>query len=756
MSIKFSEFIKRNFPKGGMLTGEIPMELARTLSDREEIISEIFNILTAEDNKAIALDGNFGAGKTGLLKSVISLLESSALTYYYECSEVTNLDDILLSLFHYLKKNTPRDLDYARNFRVSASFSLDERVINRIKNLEKPLLLVLDGTENIFRKGRESASKELLTFLHFVQAIPAIRIIIGGKNQIKSNEIKIYPIKLEGLSREKAVNFIKAQSITTSEQDIEDIFKVTGGYPEKILIFSMLSRILGTNAGELIEKMRLSGRGIEKYTDDMVYSLIPAEYMDLTGFFALVRHPFSLDTLRKLNIVPDIEEKTSVLSSLMVLSENNGNFQIKQPLKSHIALRLSTGEKIKIHTYLEELYSKQIISKLEDRILPVSRKILHSEQFFHQTSLSRLLNSEDTDTKASGTREPLQEIFHGFDEDINIKLTEDEKNLIENVSLHEQVGDLHDFKETVINEPVASSEPNLQELSEQELNQMLVDYERQGDRLNYNSVLFSLANLDKEHFRHVQALEHYYSILNASPEHVSDSILFNIYENLGEIYSFRHDFTSAVNWYNKALKVAQDKGNSSQLSEVYFKLALAFDDWEDYDMALKYYLKNVDTSTDAGLNTFLSASLSNIAAIYEERSEQEKAVEYYEKSLEADISANNLEGQYEILSKLGDIYFETGNYPSAAKCFYRELTIAKQINDPYKIAMSYIDIGDIFLFEKNYEKTIRAFILAKKSIENTVSTDSKEKIDRRFRQIIGELGKENYMELIGKIKAKHA
>ncbi|NLF83176.1 MAG: tetratricopeptide repeat protein [Candidatus Gastranaerophilales bacterium] len=772
MNIKFSEFITGNLFAGNakvsldsLISNKelLPQECLRTLSDREELLGEILSALQGNDNRVVYLNSPTGVGKTSLLKTIVRLLDGAVFTHYYECSEVTNLDDILLSLFRYLKRNTPRDADYNRNFRVSTTFSLDERVVNRIKNLEKPLLLVIDGAENIFCKGRESVSGELLAFLRFVQTIPAIRIIIAGETNLNSDSIKIHPIKIEGLDRAKAVDFIKAQSFTDVEPVIDDILKLTGGFPEKILLLATLSKALGITANELIKKINSSGIDAEKCVNEIVCSLIPDDYRDLTGFFALVRHPFSLDTLKKLDIIPEVEEKTAFLSSIMVLSENNGNFQIKQPLKNHIASRLSPDEKTKTHAMLEELYATQISSRLEDRILPVSRKILHSEQYYHKQAFARMDINGKRHAKMPDMHELGYDISFDNDEDMTIRLTEAEKSLVEGESENVMEAETSEY---VSQEPPAKTDttpdkkpdiqPALRKLSEHELKEMLANCEKQGDRTAYNSVLFNLANLYKEHFHHEQALTHYYSILNAAEAEVPASILFNLYENLGEIYSFRQDFSTALNWYTKALKAVEDNQNASQLAEIYFKHALAYDDAGDYDMALEFYSKNVDMSDNTEINPFLSASYSNMAAIFEEKGELTNTIKYYEKALKVDTAENNLEGQYEALSKLGDVYFETGNYAAAAKCFYGGLSVAKKLNDPYRTAMSYIDVGDFFLAEKSYEKTIKAYILAKKTIENTVSTDSKEKIERRLREVMNELGKERYIELIGKIKGKHA
>ncbi len=774
--MEFSDFLKKDFydfsssPFAKTEEGSVLETVAQSFAGRKDAVKELLQLLTSDKIKLIHIKGPSGTGKTYFVKSILYLLEKKVLTYYFECSQATNIDDIILSLFNYLKKTTAKDREYIKNFKISASYSIDERLINRIKNLQKPLLIFIEDIENLFQATGKNNRAELISFLNFLSSVPVIKVIATGEYLPDMEDKKgVCTLKIGGLRQQEAYKLIEKAEVSDSEGLTQSIFEITGGNPENILLFCAFVKNSKLPANELVQRVQTSGGNFKKLVAEQVYDYIPQEYKDLADFLILSRHSFSLEALKKLDFIPDTEEKINYLLSTKLLSESNSNFQIKPVLKNYLIPKISKDQKVKIHNRLHDMYSDQIAAKLEQRILPVSRKLLYSEQYFHYVKLSELgvipeydaktrrqMEAEDFLARVEEDEGPdsMDEKLHGEldsvsdeDYDSQISLSEDEKVLVE---------DAEKEKTSEDNGNVEKTDFDLLQKAGEELKQSLESFQEQDDRLNYNAVLFKLANLYKEHYRHDQALQNYYAILNSEQQYIPDGILHEVLENIGEIYDYRKDFASSINYFTKALLEAQELGNKTKKAEIYFKIALAFDDLGDYESALKFYRQNIETSDNPAENQFLAAACSNTADIYDEMDNPLKAIEFYKKSFDYDKRVNNPEGEYEVLSRLGNIYFETGNYTEAGKCFYKELSIAKEIKDPYKIAMSYIDIGDIFLFEKNYEKAIKAFMLAKKSINTTISTDSKEKINRRFRQVIDEVGRKKYNDLLQKIRAKHA
>lgn len=801
--MEFSCYLKKNFCDESLSSKEIYDEsvinmlenkyleevLKSEMKNNKDIIKEVFQLLCSDKIRQIYIKGCSGTGKTYLLKTISNILNKKVLTYYYECVQATNLDDIILSLFNYLKKVTPKDTGYIRNFKISSSYSIDERLINRIKNLKKPLLVFIDGLENIFESEDLKIKKDLMSFLYFISSVSSIKIISSGKELPElENRKQVYTISLNGLCMEDALKLLKENKIELSEENARNFWEITKGYPENIQLFSSLINSYGLSVEETTEKLKNSKTVFDKVATEQLYNLIPENYRDLANFFILVRHSFSIDTLKKIDYTNNIEEKIKYLESIKLLNKNNEYYRIKQNFKKHLCKLISQEDKNKIHTWLHELYSVQIAAKLENRLMPVSRRLLYTEQFYHYKKLDESGMIEKYKSKT--TRQQEAEAFFTKVEDESyensdqiIKDHEEDnidyqkENFYEFDDIYQEDGDFpkitlseeeksllaeeDELKETKISQ--SSNEINESEIInetdfdsiealEKKLFKSLENYK--DDRLNYNYILFKLANLYKEHFRHEQALQNYCSVLNSDAAHLPLDILPEILGNIGEIFDYRKDFDTSINYFKKALIESEKQGNQLQKIKLYFKIALTYDDAGDYENALKFYQKNIEISENPAENPYIGAALSNTADIYDEVGNPVKAIEFYKKSLDFDSTTNNLEGMYEVLSKLGNIYFETGNKQEARKCFHKELNIGKEINDPYKIAMSYIDIGDVFLSETNYEKAVKAFILAKKSINITISTDSKEKIDRRFRQVIEKIGKKEYDALLKRIKSK--
>ena len=74
----------------------------------------------------------------------------------------------------------------------------------------------------------------------------------------------------------------------------------------------------------------------------------------------------------------------------MLVCSNNHSYYIKDTIKNIIYSTIPSHERFKIHKYLHQLYSEQIPKKPDERILKISRKLLHSEQYYHFICYSRL------------------------------------------------------------------------------------------------------------------------------------------------------------------------------------------------------------------------------------------------------------------------------------------------------------------------------------------------------------------------------
>lgn len=267
-----------------------------------------------------------------------------------------------------------------------------------------------------------------------------------------------------------------------------------------------------------------------------------------------------------------------------------------------------------------------------------------------------------------------------------------------------------------------------------------------------NSCLLKLGKAYSDNFQHDSALKQFYKIIEQGIDNVASSIQIEAFSEIADVYEYRQDYNSAISYYNNALNTAQKHSDVVNLAKIYFKLALIYDDLQHYDDAFNYYKKSIFTSNNSEQNVFLAESYANLGDLYYEKGQINECIESFKKSLSIDIQKNNLDGVYHSYSKLGNLYSEKAEFNTVVKYFSEEIKVAKELNNKFYIASSYLELGDAYLSTREHEKAIKCYLLARKYIDDTVSTDSKEKIERRFRQIIAEIGKNKFNRIVDSLK----
>jgi len=813
--------------KNAIETDKVSEGVLFNLINRKEYLKDICEVLHSPKQNIIFINGFLGTGKTEFINTIAAALEDNALYFYHECSAITHLDDIILSLFNFLKKMSAGSPEHLRTFKVSNTQSIDERLMNFIRNLNKPLLIIIDGFENLSddkqyceteineEGSQREDQKELINFIEFISSLPQIKIILSGQkfcvSKFFNNSEKIFETRLGALDAVESQKILKHNSIEETESCYNQIYHITRGYPENLLRFSNVQNSSKLASYTLMEEYSEQNKSFEEFMYKKSFSLIPVEFHKLICFFCSIRHSVQIDTLEKLAFTPDIADKTEFLHSEMILTKNRNGFYIKKLLKETISKIIADEEIKQTHRYLYELYSEQIAKKLEERIFPVSRKLLYSEQYYHYTKLlsfgdktlpdvkkqlkpdfqylymnvaDTLFVGEENDLRnktaevaevlelqdnmqATHTEEAkINEFELDSIYDFNIELSDEEKSILteENQQIFPETKKPEEQKspnglnfkaESIKNEGCLLFEQGKFDEAIKKFDESIILYEILRDKYQVNKILSSIANAYYECFRHDVALMYFHKILTADSTEIDVDLKIDANCSIADIYNYRENNETAFKFYEKALIEAEKNNNLKQIAKICFKKGLVYDDINNTEKALEFYFKNTEISQDTEINPNIAAAFSNIAAIYEEMDKLEQSIKYHLESLNYDNIMDNYEGQYETLSNIGNIYFELGEYILSNKYFHKSLEIAKKSGDPYKIAMSCLDIGDIYLQQTNYEKAIKAFITAGKTIDKTISTDSREKIDRRFKRVINEIGEKNFKDIMEKLRKKH-
>lgn len=353
-------------------------------------------------------------------------------------------------------------------------------------------------------------------------------------------------------------------------------------------------------------------------------------------------------------------------------------------------------------------------------------------------------------------------------QDDNEDLIEETSDIVSSVDINLPVEQEENKKEEPENEEPELAQPKEPDENEKAMNlyykgmellnnnesQTCIGYFRsalglidKSDIDNFNRVILALAKALSDNFKFDEAKEYLERIVN-SDLNLQAELKVDAFIELATIEDYEGKLDEAISLFDKALKIAQENSLINVISNIYFKKALSFDDNNDLINAEENYTKAIENATESNEENFLASAYSNLASIKKDKREFKEAVELYKKALLIDEKYKNYDGQTHDYTNLANLFEENKKYNLAVKTYIMATKTAKKTEDSYLIASCYLELGDCFFGQKDYKNSLKAYILSKKNIDGTISTDSKNKIERRFKNIYDEVGEAAYNYLL--------
>ena len=468
---------------------------------------------------------------------------------------------------------------------------------------------------------------------------------------------------------------------------------------------------------------------------------------------------------------------------------------------------MSPKEKMNFHEKIADMYANQIPLKPSERVLDISRTSMYAEKFYHYNVFSKwskslsLQNTRDYNPQKQQEIKPdaqtikyiastqylpdfdnkdkKDEIFEPdipgdsgdkvVEKDVGLDIASTYKPMKDILSNTSGKNSLFDLTNNPNNEMLDMIEDEDYKKAQELLDRGMTLY---NDGNSYESISafeeaipilkdkendgfweakYMLARAYSDNFKHKEAMNQLNELLELD---IPTELKIETYLEMANVYDSQDKLPDVIETYNKALSIAKDKNLIAYRAKTYFRIGLFYDERNNPEKALYNYLLSATDAAELEDKSMLASTYSNIASLYEDKGEISKAGEFYNKSLKIDESYNNYEGQTKTLSLLASIYKRKGDINNSLQLLYKATQIAKQTNDNYIIASSYLELGDAFLDKKDYKNALKAYILSKKNIDNTISTDSKYKIERRFKMIVDEIGENAYRFLLQELKSK--
>lgn len=234
-----------------------------------------------------------------------------------------------------------------------------------------------------------------------------------------------------------------------------------------------------------------------------------------------------------------------------------------------------------------------------------------------------------------------------------------------------------------------------------------------------------------------------------SKENNVDSLLADVYLNLGLLAFEQGEWIECLDFYNSALELYTSQRDTLGIAGVMNNYSLYYKETGDYDKALESALENnllrskyktsylylnslinlgniydrlgeYDTALAMFENAYklsiaynmpeiINFSIINRAAIYIRLEKYNEAEAEFKKALEYCEQNGNKSRAAKMYSNLGIVYRKQAKYSQALEKYQQALQIAMEINEKDIVEMVYINLGFINMELKNYQEAIRYY-----------------------------------------------
>ncbi len=779
--------MKYNFVKFG-ITANLELNEERQdypfFEQNRDIFTQLFEFLSGQKSCFI-MTGMQGVGKSKILSEAISYLNNDVLLFRYRMYEATTLDDILLNL-------TIDFREYQKNLNITLpkinTKDFREKIQSYIKNIDKPMLLVLESYENIFKC--EEISKSINDFLLHIASIDKFKIIFISRTfetQIFENKNVAYDRAIiTSLNENLVEKYFQNAQLTTTTENIEKLISYSRCYLKYIDMTIKLIQTFNLSLEDLMKEFELKNTNYYSFLISKFLSLVPEKSKELIYVLTLIRQGVTPAFLELIN--KNIPSEINYLKNILILNEDTkNNLYVKDYFKRELEKEIEQFDTIKIHGFLEKFYNNMLPKKPLEREIPISRSTMRREKEYHSKfvdsyQLTKMrsehsVSSNLTKIKEEKTEQPIKKEKQIIPE-ITPRKKEQKtiiiKNIIDCINIAQKYENNFDFPSAIFYYQKALNFKDDSDYTtyktdllasiancyiknnehENAIKYFLHAYEQymeENQPLKANTILYNLATEHKNNYKLHLAKNCLEKIIKTNIQ--DPELLAKTYDLLADIEDLSGNIHQAKDLYKKALDNAIKTNNKDLQGSAYFKYGLLLDDTNQQTLAIKCYKKCISISNNPLENHFLSSAYTNLAGISYERGSEATALNYYQKALDADKMTHNNEGLHFVYTKLSSLYEKTDKQTSY-KYLLNALQAAKRLNDKLYISSAYLEIGDYYYRQNASSQAIKAYLSAKHFIDTDSDIENKMKIETRLNDLKIKLGEKKYKLSIEGFKYK--
>jgi serine phosphatase RsbU (regulator of sigma subunit) len=247
---------------------------------------------------------------------------------------------------------------------------------------------------------------------------------------------------------------------------------------------------------------------------------------------------------------------------------------------------------------------------------------------------------------------------------------------------------------------------------------------------NYTHIQFFYNNLsnsynDKGDFS--RALEFNVKSLRLAEEKRDEQDVFNALMNMGNTYSDQEQDRLAKDCYHRAIDIAKKIGDEKELADVLGNYGLLFDNVKEKDSVLYYMYASFEVYKSQRDTEGMARTLNNLALVHMDNRQYHTAQEELFKARSFYRNMHDDLSCYLTCNNLGNLYYLKGDYKRSFAIYDSALTLYKDLGSQEDLLETYKGLSNVSLKLGNY-KAAHAFLDRYVSLKD--STYSVENLSR--------------------------
>jgi len=181
--------------------------------------------------------------------------------------------------------------------------------------------------------------------------------------------------------------------------------------------------------------------------------------------------------------------------------------------------------------------------------------------------------------------------------------------------------------------------------------------------------------------------------------------LARAYGSLGVVFSEQSNYSKALEYHLKALRLYENSEDKVRLSRIFNNIGVVYKAVNEEFKALEYFVKAKELQEKTG-DQFIGTTTTNIANIYLNQQDYAKAIEFYNLAEEYFELYPNPRGEGELYNNLGLYYQKKSKLEKAVEYWGKAKEKFGTIEDKFGISDTYYNLGNFYFEQGDLKKAL--------------------------------------------------